>query len=129
MFFEHIALSQLRFCSIPNAQNRKKLAHRALLRAAASKLNLALDNFAGQHSLSSLKSQARATVHSRFTVAGERFITSAVSSMVSPPKYLSSTRRAWRGAAAARVLRALSRARKSIPSDGAATSPASLSES
>ena len=59
---------------------------------------------------SSRASHARATAQCRFTVAGEMSIASAVSSIVSPPKKRSSTRRACSGVERAQPLQRLRRA-------------------
>jgi hypothetical protein len=48
-------------------------------------------DFVGSVGLTALSNQALAVFHSRITVAGEIFSTSAVSSMLIPPKYRNST--------------------------------------
>ena len=64
--------------------------------------------------LSSQYSHARARFHSRFTVRGETFSTSAVSSTVSPPKNRSSTIWLFRASTVASAFNASSIATRSV---------------
>jgi hypothetical protein len=67
------------FPLLSNAQEAKALAHDSV--AAAGR-----GFSSGFLSVIAWCNQARAMAHSRLIVAGDRFMTSAVSSMVSPPK-------------------------------------------
>jgi len=69
-------------------------------------------------------SQSRATRHWRLTVAGDTSSTSAVSSMLSPAKYRSSTRRLCSGSSAASRASASSSASTSTSGSRSATAPA-----